>query len=99
MEIVARKLFNKNYATKIKIYTKSFVKKVKDEEVIVQTNESEISLGKFDDIVITAGTKPENELYEELKEEISKVYVIGDAMRVGQIMNAVQGALEVASKI
>lgn len=99
MEIVARKLFNKNYASKIKIYTKSFVKEVKDEEVIVQTNESEISLGKFDDIVITAGTKPENGLYEELKEEISKVYVIGDAMRVGQIMDAVQGALEVASKI
>jgi 2,4-dienoyl-CoA reductase-like NADH-dependent reductase (Old Yellow Enzyme family)/thioredoxin reductase len=99
MEIVASKLFQKNYASKICIYTKTLVKEIKGKEVIVQNKEEIESIGEFDDIVITAGTKPENELYEKLKNEFDNVYLIGDAMKVGQIIDATQEALELAEKI
>ncbi|OQY09536.1 MAG: NADH:flavin oxidoreductase [Marinitoga sp. 4572_148] len=99
MEIVASKMFGKNYAPKISIHTKTFVKEIKGKEVIVQTKECEVSLGEFDDIVVTAGTKPENTLYEELSEEFDNVYLVGDAMKVGQIIDATQGALELAKEI
>lgn len=99
MEIVASKMFGKNYAPKISIHTKTFVKEIKGKEVIVQTKECEISLGEFDDIVVTAGTKSENTLYEELSEEFDNVYLVGDAMKVGQIIDATQGALELAKEI
>jgi NADPH-dependent 2,4-dienoyl-CoA reductase/sulfur reductase-like enzyme len=99
MEIVASKLFQKNYAPKISIYTNTLVKEIKGKEVIVQNKEEIESLGEFDDIIITAGTKPENELYEKLKNEFDNVYLVGDAMKVGQIIDATQEALELAEKI
>lgn len=99
MEIVARKLFEKNYANKINIYTNTIVNKIKDNEIFVRNKEGEFSLGKFDNIIVTAGTKPENKLYEELTKETSNVFIIGDAMKVGQIMDATHSALEVAVKI
>ncbi|KLO22508.1 NADH:flavin oxidoreductase [Marinitoga sp. 1197] len=99
MEIVASKLFKKNYAPKISIYTKTIVKEIKGKEVFVQTKEEEVSLGEFDDIVITAGTKPDNKLYEELSKELDNVYLIGDALKVGQIIDASTEGFELAMKI
>ncbi|WGS65662.1 NAD(P)/FAD-dependent oxidoreductase [Marinitoga aeolica] len=100
MEIVASKLFQKNYAPKISIYTNTLVKEVKGKEVFVKAKDGEeSSLGEFDDIVITAGTKSENKLYEELSKEFDNVYLVGDAMKVGQIIDATQEALELAEKI
>jgi 2,4-dienoyl-CoA reductase-like NADH-dependent reductase (Old Yellow Enzyme family)/thioredoxin reductase len=99
MEIVASKLFQKNYAPKIDVYTNTLVKEVKDKEVIVEKDGKEISLGQFDDIVITAGTKPENKIYEELSSQFDNVYLVGDAMEVGQIIDAAQEALELSEKI
>ncbi|WP_129409190.1 NAD(P)/FAD-dependent oxidoreductase [Marinitoga lauensis] len=100
MEIVASKLFQKNYAPKISIYTNTLVNEIKGKEVFVKTKDGEeISLGEFDDIVVTAGTKSENKLYEELSKEFDNVYLVGDAAKVGQIIDATQDALELAEKI
>ncbi|GAB6189272.1 FAD-dependent oxidoreductase [Marinitoga arctica] len=99
MEIVASKLFQKNYAPKISIYTKTLVKEIKGKEVFVQTKEEVVSLGEFDDIIVTAGTKPNNKLYEELSKELDNVYLIGDALKVGQIIDATTGGFELAMKI
>ncbi|AEX85386.1 NADH:flavin oxidoreductase [Marinitoga piezophila KA3] len=100
MEVVASKLFQKNYAPKINIYTKTMVKEIKGKEVIVEKiGEGITSLGEFDDIVVTAGTKPVNELYEKLKEEFNNVYVIGDANKVGQIVDAISSAKELAEQL
>lgn len=103
MEVVASKLFDMKYKNKIKIYTKTMVKEVKKSqnryEVKAEKEEKEIELGVFDNIVVTAGTKSVNTLYNKLKEKYSNVYLIGDANKVGQIIDAVHDAVEIAKKI
>lgn len=100
MEIVASKLFQKNYAPKISIYTNTLVKEINGKNVVAQTKDGrEFSLGEFDSIIVTAGTKPENKLYEELSREFKNVYLIGDAAKIGQIIDAVQDAFELAEEI
>lgn len=52
-----------------------------------------------DTIVIAAGAKPNNALYEELKDKLPKVDVIGDSVNVGRINNAVESAYRLAMTI
>lgn len=52
-----------------------------------------------DTIVIAAGARPNNDLYEALKDKLPKVDVIGDAVSVGRIHNAVASAYNLAKDI
>ena len=52
-----------------------------------------------DTIVIAAGAKPNNDLYEALKDKLPKVDVIGDSVQVGRINNAVESAYRLAMTI
>ena len=49
--------------------------------------------------MIAAGAKPNNDLYEALKDKLPKVDVIGDAVSVGRIHNAVASAYSLAMTI
>ena len=53
----------------------------------------------FDSIVIALGSIPNNELVESLKEKVSEVYVVGDASKPREVMEAVLEGEEVALKI
>lgn len=99
MEVVASKMFLKLYAPKINIHVKTIVKEIKGKEVIVEKEGKELSLGEFDTIVVTAGTKSNNKLYEELRKEFNNVYLVGDANKIGQIMDATISALELAKQL
>ena len=52
-----------------------------------------------DTIVIAAGARPNNALYEELKDKLPKVDEIGDTVSVGRIHNAVESAYRLAMTI
>ena len=53
----------------------------------------------FDSIVIALGSIPNNELVESLKGKVPEVYVIGDASKPREVMEAVLEGEEVALKI
>lgn len=51
-----------------------------------------------DAVVLALGVRPENRLYEEIKDR-NNVYIIGDANKVGRIAEATKGAFECVKNI
>ena len=52
-----------------------------------------------DSVVLCAGYRSADELYEELKFEAAELYCLGDAEKVSNIMYAIWNAFEVANHI
>jgi len=52
-----------------------------------------------DTVILAVGYTPSDSLYQEVKDKISNVYVIGDARNVSNIMYAIWNAFEVAENI
>jgi 2-enoate reductase len=65
-------------------------------EVNINGNKKEIMA---DSIILAVGYNAENSIYNELKYDISDIYLIGDARKVSNIMYAIWDAYEVASNI
>ncbi len=63
---------------------------------IVTKEQNELA---FDTVVLSLGSRPVNALYNELKGKVSKLYLVGDAQRVGRIANATAEAYKTACKI
>lgn len=74
------------------------VLEIKKDAVIVE-NEEGRKVIPADTVVIAAGARPNNGLYEELKDKLPKVDVIGDSVSVGRIHNAVESAYRLAMTI
>jgi 2,4-dienoyl-CoA reductase-like NADH-dependent reductase (Old Yellow Enzyme family)/thioredoxin reductase len=53
----------------------------------------------FDSIVIALGSTPDDELVESLKRKVSEVYVVGDALKPREVMEALVEGEEIALKI
>lgn len=76
---------------------------------LLSVNEKSIELQKMQDntkvtlpcdaVVLSMGTKPNNKLYESIKNEYSRIYNIGDSEKTGRIANAVESAYQVVNKI
>ncbi len=64
----------------------------------MQTKDGEKKLSA-DTVVLAVGYSSENALYDELKEEIPEIHMIGDARSVSNIMYAIWDAYELASHI
>lgn len=56
------------------------------------------SVHNFDSVVLSLGSRPENQLYEKLKSDLKNIYVIGDAKKVGNIASATAEAYRVATQ-
>lgn len=54
---------------------------------------------KADTVILAVGYTSENTLYEQLRDEIPEIHLLGDARRVANIMYAIWDAFEVASHI
>lgn len=82
----------------IEVMTSSKVLKTTEEGVLVDTRgkEQEISA---DTVILAVGYNAEKSLYEEIKFDISELYLVGDARNVSGIMYAIWDAYEVASNI
>ena len=52
-----------------------------------------------DSVILCVGYRSADELYRELKFEVSDLYLLGDAEKVSNIMYAIWNAFEVANHI
>ena len=74
------------------------VLEIRKDAVIVENEDGKKAI-PADTVVIAAGARPNNGLYEELKDTRPKVDVIGDSVSVGRIHNAVESAYRLAMTI
>ncbi len=82
----------------VKIITGAKAKEFTKGELVLDVDQKEQKL-PVDDVVLCVGYKSENTLYEELKDQISEIYELGDARKVSNIMYAIWDAFEVANHI
>lgn len=67
--------------------------------VVKEGNEGKESILPYDTFIISMGRKANNELYDQLKDKVSKIYKIGDCKEIGEIFEAMQAANELGKKI
>lgn len=72
---------------------------IKDSNVIVEVKGENQILENFTHVIYAIGSKPNNELYEEVKDCGKDIRIIGDANQVGQALEAVRQATLVALEI
>ena len=52
-----------------------------------------------DKVVLSMGVRSENRLYNEIKDVLKNVYIVGDAVKAGRIADATRSAAKVAQEI
>jgi len=67
--------------------------------VWVENPQGTKKLEGFDSIVTALGSTPDDELVESLKRKVSEVYVVGDALKPREVMEALVEGEEIALKI
>jgi NADH dehydrogenase FAD-containing subunit len=83
----------------VRIVTQAKVKSISEGVVTVETNEGEQKIGPFDTIVMAAGASSVNDLEPQVKGLVPEIYVIGDAVKPGKLLAALEKATEVALKL
>lgn len=81
---------------KVEILTSAALTKITDLGAVVKVNGEE-KLVEADTVITAVGYRSDNSLYNELKEYAGEVYLLGDAQKVSNLMNAVWNAYELAS--
>jgi 2,4-dienoyl-CoA reductase-like NADH-dependent reductase (Old Yellow Enzyme family)/thioredoxin reductase len=75
------------------------LKAIDASEVVVEDEEGSSEPLHYDTFIVSMGRRSNDELYKELKETGKEVYAIGDAGKIGEILDAMIAANEVARKI
>ena len=83
----------------VQILTSAKVIRFEKDGLWVEGPEGNKKLEGFDSVVLALGSIPDDRLAEPLKDEVSEVYVIGDASKPREVMEAVLEGEEVALKI
>ena len=81
---------------KVEILTSAALTKITDDGAVVKVNGEE-KLIEADTVITAVGYRSDNTLYNELKDYAGEVYLLGDAQKVSNLMNAVWNAYELAS--
>jgi len=82
----------------IKTLTRTQAKEITREGVIAERDGKDLFL-KGDTVVIAAGARPDNRLYEELKGRVAEVHLIGDAKSPRKVLEAVAEGFEAGRTI
>lgn len=82
----------------VKVLTSSKIIKTTEKGALVDVNGTEQEISA-DSVLLAVGYSSVNSLYDELKYELSDLYMIGDARKVANIMYAIWDAYEVAANI
>lgn len=82
----------------INILLNSKVLKINSDGIVYQQDGNEKTLTGFDAIVLAFGSKPNDELYQDIK-YLGNVYVIGDALKAGDAKKAIYEATKLALKL
>jgi len=73
----------------VKVITEAHVKRILALGVEILNKEGEQQIISADTVVIAAGTRADNKLYEALKGKVSKLSVIGDAKKPQKALDAI----------
>ncbi|NLZ28942.1 MAG: FAD-dependent oxidoreductase, partial [Firmicutes bacterium] len=82
----------------VKMMENTTVKSIEDGGIVAETGGEEI-FAEADTVVIAVGSLSVNKLYEELKDKIEHLHLIGDARKPRKALEAVRDALDLALKI
>lgn len=81
-------------------YTSSKLVSIGSDSITVEsTKTAQKSEILCDFVVLSMGVRPDNALYEEIKDEFMQVYNIGDSNKIGRIANATESAYRLAKSI
>ena len=88
----------KRYNTRF--YTSSKLTEIKSDGIIIENIKTKKAEHlSCDLVVLSLGVRPDNALYEEIKNLFKHVYNIGDSSKVGRIYNATESAYQVVKSI
>jgi len=87
----ARVVLMKELTEKATLMTNTTVKEILDDSLILKDKDGERELAGLDQIVMAIGSKPDNKLYKDIKEQMPNVelYMFGDACKVRKIIHAI----------
>ncbi|WP_051904341.1 FAD-dependent oxidoreductase [Hippea jasoniae] len=83
---------------KAKIITAAKLQRFDSDGAVILKDGKQENLGRFDLVITSIGTKPYNDLFEQIKDKFEHVELIGDASAVGDIYKATHDAYEVVKK-
>jgi len=83
----------------VQILTSTKATRFERQGVWVENPQGMKKLEGFDSIVIALGSAPNDELVESLRRKVSEVYVVGDASKPREVMEALVEGEEIALKI
>lgn len=92
-------LINRLNAYGVTMLLSAEVKKIAGKNIVIHNNGEEQLVGPFDTIVLAAGVKKEDALFEYLKNKIDNLSVVGDSKKPGKALDAVMDAFKVAFSI
>ncbi len=73
---------------------------VKENRIIVNDLKTGVTSEiECDKVVLSMGVRPDDSLYNEIKDEFKNVYKIGDCVKTGRIFNATQDGYNIAKSI
>ncbi len=94
MEMIERVMTLKMLKEKgVEIHTSSLVKEIDGDKVFVKGEDGDFVIDNVDHIVMATGMRPENSIYENIKDKVDAV-LIGDAKKVGKAQSAIADAFE-----
>jgi len=79
--------------------TETKVVAVTETGVRIQASDGEIRDLEADTIVLAIGSRSQNNLSRELADKVKELYVIGDAVTPGKMINCIRNAVELSIKI
>ena len=85
------------YRVKIRVDAK--VKEILDDGVVLSTNGGEESIRGVDTIVLAMGAKSVDDLSNQISDKVAEIYVIGDALKPRQAIEAIAEGAEVGRRI
>ena len=83
----------------VEMLTQTKAEEVTEEGLVISAKDGSRRVLEADSIVLAAGSRPQSELYEEIKDKFPEVYRVGDCVKCGLIIDAIWPAYEVALKI
>jgi len=83
----------------VNLMVKTEAKAVEEEGLVARTEDGKEQLLATNTVVLATGTRPNQELYQELSGKISEVYRVGDCVEPHQIMEAVTAGFDAGRAI
>jgi len=83
----------------IKTYTSMRINEVTDESVTAVDEKGKKHYFEVDTVVVATGYTSNNTMYEQLQDEVSELYAIGDCVKPRQILDAVHEGAYIARQI